>query len=185
MPFKLKNLLLIFILFVGSSFKGDRSIGERPGYPKPEGKHMLFYVQRTMNINTIIYELNYSANKDLDAINPIKMHWINYVDGAVEEPLNFIQKKYAYGIDIKMIDAEKKSYSFSFVSYKKKTIYLMKSSVDHTYKAYTHINNKMVVLNRIFIQIEGGSFWFPKVKYLEVAGKDVIKNEELMERIMI
>ena len=46
------------------------------------------------------------------------------------------------------------------------------------------MNNKMAILNKIFIQIEGGSFWVPKIKYIEISGKYFSKNEEVVERII-
>ncbi len=42
----------------------------------------------------------------------------------------------------------------------------------------------MVTLDRIFIQIEGGSFWVPHVRYIDISGKDLAKNEEVAERVI-
>ena len=145
---------------------------------------MLFYVQRTFNINTLIYSLNINDKGVLDENSPIKIYWINYTKDGSTEGLNFIQRKYAYGIDIKMIDTVKKSYCFNFVSYKKKQIFLIKSAADNKYEAFMYLSNKLILLQKVFIQIEGGSFWSPKVKYLEVTGKDPIKGDEVIERII-
>ncbi|MGZ4060307.1 MAG: DUF4833 domain-containing protein, partial [Bacteroidia bacterium] len=109
----------------------------------------------------------------------------DYATDGKTEPLNYIQMKYAYGIDIQMVDSLKKAYCFNFVSYKKKKIYLLKSPTDNQYEAYCIINNKLIVLDRIFIKIDGGSFWTPKIKYIEVSGRDPNKkNEEMTERII-
>jgi hypothetical protein len=145
---------------------------------------MLFYVQRTFNINTLVYELNVDAQQELNATEPIKIHWINYATDKSSESLSYVQRKYAYGLDIKLIDAEKKSYCFNFVSYKKKKLYLIKSAIDNKYHVFCDINNKMVTLDRIFIQIEGGSFWVPHVRYIDISGKDLAKNEEVAERVI-
>lgn len=145
---------------------------------------MLFYVQRSLNKNTLIYQLNTSESNEIIESDPIHVYWINYAgDGGVES-LNYIQRKYAYGIDIQLLDKEKKTFSFNFVSYKKQVLYLIKSS-DKKYHVFSYFNHRLMLVNRIYIHIEGGSFWTPKVKYIEVFGKDPIKNEELTEKIII
>lgn len=186
MRVSLKSLLVLGIMFLlFTSFINDPSGKEKKVFPKPERtKSLLFYVQRTFNTNTLMYEINEDATGQLDIKEPIKIHWVNYATNGSSEGLNYIQRKYAYGLDIKLTDAEKKSYVFNFVSYKKKQLYLIKSLTENRYDVYMEINHKLVVLNSIFIQIEGGSFWVPKVKYLEVTGKDVTKGEEVVERII-
>ncbi len=181
----LKNLFIAVLFCICSGFQTEPVKKEKKVFPKPENMdNMLFYVQRTFNINTLIYELNVDAKQELNAVEPIKIHWVNYETNKSSEPLNYIQRKYAYGIDIKLIDAEKKTYCFNFVSYKKKKLYLIKSVIDNKYHVFCEINNKMVTLDRIFIQIEGGSFWVPHVKYIDISGKDLAKNEEVAERVI-
>ena len=85
---------------------------------------------------------------------------------------------------VKLLDKEKKSYSFNFVSYKKKILYLIKSSFDKKYHVYYNFNNKMFILQKIHIQIEGGTFWVPKVKYLEIILNDPSSNEKKIEKII-
>jgi hypothetical protein len=184
----LKPGRLIFLgvlILIVTGFQNKLYVKDKKEFPKPDKiNNLLFYVQRTININTIIYELNLNEKQELNINDPIKMYWIDYaIDGKIE-PLNYIQKKYAYGLDIKMIDSQKKSFCFNFVSYKKKPIYLVRSGVDNKYSAYCEINKKLIIIKRIFIQIEGGSFWVPKIKYVEVSGKDFSKNEDVVERII-
>ena len=155
------------------------------GFPTPTGiKNMLFYVQRSLNKNTIVYQLNVKENEEIDTKEPIKMYWVNYAGKGDVELLNFIQRKYAYGLDVKIIDKEKKSFCFNFVSYKPQTLYLIKSVSDKKYHVFSYFGNKLVIINRIYIHIEGGTFWYPKVKYIEVMGKDPLKNEEIIEKII-
>jgi hypothetical protein len=181
--FVLGILLLVFASFTNDPDNGGDK--EKKVFPKPDKiSNMLFYVQRTFNINTLVYELNLDEKQNLNEAEPIKIYWINYASNKSTESLNYIQRKYAYGLDIKLIDAEKKSYCFNFVSYKKKKLYLLKSAIDNKYHVFCEINSKMVSLDRIFIQIEGGSFWVPHVKYIDISGKDLGKNEEVAERVI-
>lgn len=153
-------------------------------FPVPTGiKNMLFYVQRSLNKNTIIYELNYNSSGDLNELEPIKSYWVNYSGKSDIEPLSFIQRKYAYGLNVQLLDKEKGSFCFNFVSYKKQQLYLIRSP-DTKYNVYSYFNGKMVIVHRIYIHIEGGSFWTPKITYIEVSAKDPSKNEEITEKII-
>ncbi len=44
--------------------------------PKPTFER-LFYVQRSINHNTIVYDAVFAKEKELDKKNPIKIYWIS------------------------------------------------------------------------------------------------------------
>lgn len=175
------TLLLSLFAFFCLAF----TVSDHEGFPVPSGvKNLLFYVQRSINKNTIAYQLNVNEAGEINEQEPISVFWINYSGKGDQEPLNFIQRKYAYGLITQLIDKEKKTFSFHFVSYKKQILYLIKSP-DKKYHVFSYFSNRLMLVNRIYVHIEGGSFWTPKVKYIEVSGKDPVKNEELLEKIII
>jgi len=180
--YKFKALLLAVVVLT-SSFKHVINSYTIP-LPVPQGvNNMLFYVQRTINENTIVYTLNEDANGNIDEKQPIKVNWIKYTQGGKVAPLTYIQNNFAYGVNAKIIDKEKKSFSFEFVSYHKKKFYLLKSNVDNKYHVYSYINDKLIILNNICVKIEGGTFWIPNVKYAEVKANDPITFSEVTEII--
>jgi hypothetical protein len=175
------RMTLLPVVFFCSAFIAS----DHENFPVPEDvKDLLFYVQRSINKNTIIYRLNTTADNEPNEKDPISMYWVNYSGKGDTEPLNYIQKKYAYGLDVHLIDKEKKTFCFSFVSYKKQMLYLIRSP-DKKYHVYSYFNNRLMMVNSIYVHIDGGSFWTPKVKYIEVSGKDPVKNEELVEKINV
>jgi hypothetical protein len=149
-------------------------------FPTPAVASKLFYVQRDPNTNTIIYDLNMDSNGQLDTDNPIHPYWIKYNEKGQKEELNFIQRKFAYGLVTKPLDNGK--FDVRFVSYKKYPLSLMKSPVDNKYHIYATIEKKQAILNRIFIKIDGGSFWIPNVVYVEIKGTDPATGKEIVER---
>jgi hypothetical protein len=171
--------ILLLIMALTTSFKTEIN-----SYPKPEGvDNMLFYVQRTINSNTIVYTLNQEKDGNLNEAEPIKAYWIKYAQGGKIDPLTYIQKNFAYGVKSKIFDKEKKSYMFEFVSYHKRQFYLLKSATDNKYHVYGYINNKLTILNNILVKIEGGTFWIPNVKYVEVNAFDSSTSSEVTEII--
>ncbi|HEX4850984.1 MAG TPA: DUF4833 domain-containing protein, partial [Puia sp.] len=140
-------------------------------FPIPQGiKNQLFYVQRTHNNNTIICELNLKSNGRPDDENPVHVYWIRYTEQGQHAELSFIQRVFAYGVRARAIGND--NFELHFVSYKKRPMYLMKSPADNKYHVYTNISQKPAILDRIFIKINGGSFWAPNVGYIEVKGTD-------------
>jgi hypothetical protein len=59
---------------------------------------------------------------------------------------------------------------------------LMPSPKDNKYHVYATINQKQALLNRIFIKVDGGTFWSPNVVYMEMKGTDPVTGKELVER---
>jgi phosphatidylglycerophosphate synthase len=151
-----------------------------PNFPVPTGiPHMLFYMQRTPNSNTIIYDLNMQKDGTVDKDEPINVYWIRYADKGEKKDLNYIQRKFAYGIKVKNLGTDK--YEIRSVAYAKKEMYLMKSPTGE-FHLYAKINNTMAILNRIYLQIEGGTFWFPNVVYIELKGTDPATGKEIKEQ---
>lgn len=155
------------------------NVSAQEKFPVPVGNpNQLFYLQRTPNTNTIICELNYNNNV-LNKDEPVRVYWIRYNDQGQKEELNFIQKKFAYGIKSTPISKDK--YELNFVSYKKFPMLLMKGP-NNKYNVYGTINQKQAILNRIFVKINGGSFWAPNVEYIEIKGVDPTNGKEVIER---
>ena len=127
MNLKIKDFSIILIAFILFTSFGNKYKSEKKVFPTPEKtKNLLFYVQRTININTLVYELNTDNKGNINLTEPIKIRWVNYASDGSSEGLNYIQRKYAYGLETKLTDAEKKSFVFNFVSYRKKQLYLIK-----------------------------------------------------------
>ncbi|ACU04357.1 DUF4833 domain-containing protein [Pedobacter heparinus] len=153
-------------------------------FPTPQGiNNQLFYLQRDPNTNTIICELNIESDGDLNKKEPIKVYWIRYGEKGEKEDLSYIQRKFAYGIQTKDIGNEQ--YELKFVSYKKFPMYLIKSTEDKKYHVYVTVNKKKIQLERIFLRIEGGSFWLPNVKYVELKGINTATKTQTIERIKV
>ncbi len=151
-------------------------------FPVPEGNpNQLFYLQRTPNANTIVYELNYK-NGVLDSKEPVHVFWIRYQEKGQRAELSFIQRSFAYGIKSKLL--QKDEYELRFVSSKKNVLHLRKAA-DNKYYVYATIGQKQVILSRIFLKINGGSIWSPNIEYVELKGVDPATGSVVAERLKI
>jgi len=189
-------ILALLLFIIGTSFVSptkknispkhyEKPVNIADTFPVPPQKPgMLFYVQRTHNTNTIVYELNYTKDSMLNETEPIKIYWIRYADDGSIKELSYIQRKYAYGLTSFCIDNQKKTFKVNFVSYKKRDIYLIKTNTEKKYRACMNINNKPAYIDKIFAKIDGGTFWLPHITYVEIFGKDVSNNKPVSEKII-
>lgn len=161
----------------------DKSNPSPLKFPVPKGiSNQLFYLQRDPNTNTFICELNIDKNGEVDRKDPVLIYWMRYdVDGKKAE-LSYIQRKFAYGIQTKELG--KDHFELRFVSHKQLALYLVKED-DNKFHVYTTVNKKKIRLERIFVRIEGGSFWLPNVKYVELRGINPETNAVIAERIVV
>ncbi len=172
---------IFFIITLLSSFSINM-IAQEIGFPIPTGNsRQLFYLQRTPNKNTLVYELNYNKG-NIDKEDPVHGYWIRYQEDGQKEELNFIQKTFAYGLKTKNI--AENQYEICFVSYKKFKMYL-KLGADNKFHLYTSINKKTAELTSIYLKINGGAFWTPNIEYVDIYGIDPISRSVMKERMKI
>ncbi|HTN38530.1 MAG TPA: DUF4833 domain-containing protein [Arachidicoccus sp.] len=181
----LKHLLLLgLFLQMGMALWAQKTISrEGMDYPiPPKVENRMFFLQRTPNTNTIACDLNVDNDGKINLDQPLTTYWLRYGDSpeGPKKSLNFIQRHFAYGLDIKPQGTGK--YEFWFVSYKKYHMYLLHTK-DNQWRVYGKINNRLTVLSSIFIYIKGGSFWNPHVLYVELRGKDLSTGKVEVERL--
>lgn len=178
---KVAVLMLITFLLGQSSTAQLQS--DAPVLPTPNGKNLLFFLQRNPDANTVIYELNFKADGTLDHEAPVKGSWIRYEEQGRYKALTTIEKKFAYGVKCKAIG--KDAYEIRLVAYKKMPLYLLKSETDNRYHIYIRDEGKQLLLKRVFVRVNGGSFWFPKVSYIDLITTTSETGIEILKRINI
>ncbi|WP_175556918.1 DUF4833 domain-containing protein [Shimia gijangensis] len=58
---------------------------------------MVFYLQRSMNRNTVVYTTQYDPKGALKKV-PIKAYWRRYAEQGQTRALKWIERKFAYGV---------------------------------------------------------------------------------------
>ena len=189
MKYVISIFLFIAIPFI-LSFKGVENrepvstgnLADPDTFPVPgrEVPGLLFYIQRDPNTNTIVYELNKDGQGRVREKDPVSTFWIRYPEGGGRKDLNYLQRKFAYGINSKKLADG--SYDVRSVAYNKLPLHLRKDGKG-VYHVYADINKKESMLERIFIRIgDGGTFWNPDVKYIELKGVEVKTGKRVLER---
>lgn len=156
--------------------------GSPSRYPIPaKSTTHLFYIQRTHNTNTVVYEANFDKNGQLDPEKPIHIHWVLYEEGGLIEPLTRIENIFAFGVKHKRIDNQE--YEIQLVSYKKLKLRLKQIA---PFKAQILHGEGQAAssLDHIFVNANDAGLW-TKVKYLEVYTHQPDSENLKLEKISV
>ncbi len=175
-----KVIILLIVSFGFLSF----SIKGYSGYTvPPKTKKLLFYIQRNHNRNTIVYDANFAKSGTLDKNNPIHVYWIRYQESGQTMPLRTIEKLFAYGVKSSKIKGKQNEYKVNLVATDKRN-FLLKQEAPFKATIYTKINGKSAKLGHLYIFADNSGVW-PKVKYIELFGKDITTGKSVYEKIIM
>lgn len=170
------TICTIFLLIHTLSFSQENaSISkqvDKASLPIPKEKNQLFYLQRDPDENTVVYVLN-MEDGEINSSNPVHAYWIRYAGSGKVEKLSFFQRKMAYGIHHKEIEDD--IYELYIQAYKALKINLVPDLQTGRHHALVNVKGKNVILQRIFVRINGGTFLKPHVEYVEISGR-LLKN---------
>lgn len=120
-------------------------------FPEPEQtQKLLFYIQRSLNQNTIIYDANFDKRGLLDIKKPIDVYWIRYDEEGQKMPLRFFEKKLAFGVSCEKLINSDYAYKVTIAAWSKKAIFI-KQIAPYKVLAFINIQGTYSILEHIFI----------------------------------
>jgi len=138
----------------------------------------LFFIERSKNKNVVQYDVQLMENNDLREPSPMVVYWA--LENGRQERLNFIQRKYAYGID-SQDKLEKNKFRILLVVLKDREIIVER--INDSYKAAVFIGGKYSLLKKVYVKSKEGLMGVPKVFYVDLFGVDIQTNLPIRERI--
>ena len=66
-------------------------------WPRPNDTHQVFYLQRSMNRNTVVYSARFDDAGNLKS-DPLRAYWRRYEEQNQTKPLKMVERMFAYGI---------------------------------------------------------------------------------------
>ena len=171
-----------YFFFIYSFFLSGQIFAQH-GYPVPQKTaNHLFYIQHSENKNTFVYDAIFANQGVLNDSDPVDIYRILYAENGEKKPLTSIQKKLAYGLNVKKV--EKNVYELTLVSYPNQKL-ILKLNSSHKPVVQTTVNNKLMTLNRVFLKQKKGTTGISvKLDYMMFYGKD--KNgKSVQEKIAL
>ncbi|CAG5018389.1 hypothetical protein DYBT9275_05991 [Dyadobacter sp. CECT 9275] len=159
-------------------------VKENSTFPVPSEKpDMLFYLQRSLDFNSVIYEANYvesrGGQRKLNADDPVNIYWLMDDKEGSTKPLSKVQR---LGYGIRPADAEGDVVPIRLVAYQEMGIFLKPWPKEDRYRAHIMLGGRDVVLSRVFINIDGGTKLKPNVTYIEITGTDSLTGKGILHR---
>jgi len=139
----------------------------------------LFIIERSKNANVVHYDARLTADGELDPNEPVIAYWVKLAKDGRREELSWIEKKKAYGFEIKP-DPSVKGYKMTLVADPQRPI-IVKKEVD-AFRAEGVIDGHPAVLEKMYIEASDG-LTGPKVEYIELYGKDLETGGKRYEKI--
>lgn len=181
----ISKLTILFSILLTFNSLAQKNKTRQPSsveqFPTPSTSPIsLFYIQRSSNINTIVYDANLGADKKLDPKNPVHTYWVMYNDGGKKQELTGIQRSLAYGLHTKATIGESGSYDGYFFAYRKRKFVVKMNSKGEPIALFP-INGKMQILKKIFVKVDESGM-MPSVIFVELWGHDVTTDKEVYEK---
>jgi len=167
MTLRITKYVLLMFVFMVPNLLADQS--------KP-----LFIIMRTKNTNEVHYDVNIDSNGKLDPKKPVTAYWIMAAKDGHRENMGFFDKK-AYGFNCKY-DKQKGMCHLVIKSFKKRQMEVSGTKDGAT--AEMVIDGKQAYLEKMFITESEGKP-IPKVRSIELFGKDKLSGKKVYEKISL
>ena len=140
----------------------------------------LFIIERSKNANVVHYDARLTTDGKLDTREPVIAYWVLLAEDGRRKKLSWIEKKKAYGFTIKP-DPSVNGYTMTLVAAPRQKITVKREK--DAVRAEAVIDGRPAVLEKIYINASDG-LTGPKVRYIEVYGKDLQTGEKRREKIV-
>ena len=93
-------------------------------FPVPTEKNQIFYVQRSINSNTIVYTARIGEDGKLDQRRPVDVFWRRFNDEGERKELSSLERIMAFGVRAEPVEKPVDSFLIRVVSYPKRAALL-------------------------------------------------------------
>lgn len=153
----------------------------RPAHYKtpPKTKNRLFFIQRNLNQNTIVYDAKLNPDGSFQS-DPIDAYWLRYGSNGERKELTWLQRTFAYGYSAKR-DKKNGTYWITLTAWDGRKIHLHKDKNGNPIATVT-IDGKYAQLDYIWVFADNSGTW-PKVHHVDLHGHDLQTGKPVFERI--
>jgi hypothetical protein len=152
----------------------------RPEFKVPDEPNQLFYVERSVNSNTVVYAARLDAHSAINPKTPVDAFWRWYnVDGHKKD-LNFIERMMAYGVRTNP-PRPNHPVTFTIAALPERTLTL--DLDDHKRpEALIQIGGHTVKLAYVYLEIVDGIV--PSVPSFDIFGTDMASGKAVREHVV-
>lgn len=175
-------LLLTLVACCVAAADSPERLWARDDFPiPPENPRRVFFLQRSTNMHTIVYEARLADHGRLDAAQPLDVYWLR---GRSQErrPLDFIERTFAFGPRVMADPTAPGTWVVSTAGYPARTARL---TLDARGKPMlvTEVAGRRARLVSGYLELDGSGY-MPRVLAVHLYGIDVRTGAWLHERFV-
>ncbi|MEO1261484.1 MAG: DUF4833 domain-containing protein [Bacteroidota bacterium] len=173
------TLFLLFFFSFLLNAQPDRA--DRPvDFPTPPlTDNSLFFIQRNLNKNTIVYDAKLDEEGNYHSSKPIDAYWRRYASTGERKELKWVDKTFAYGYSSKKRNGK---ILVELVAYDERYISLEKTPEGKPV-ATIMCNGKKCKLDYIYVFADESGMW-PSVIHVDIHATDLLTGKKEKERIL-
>jgi hypothetical protein len=147
-------------------------------FPVPQEPNQIFYVQRSLNSNTIVYTARVNDRGELDPKRPVDVFWRRYNDDGERKDLSAVESRMAFGIGVEPVPGKTGQFMVRVVSYPRRAALLR--MVDGVPRLETRVAGRPCRLDHAFLAVDesGG---IPHVMRVDLYGYPLDGGELVKE----
>jgi len=177
-------LLLVLVLVWPWAVPAGACVADalRPGYripPAAEGRR-LFYIQRSLNTNTVVYVARLREDGRLEPRRPVAAFWRVFERGGRRSALTWAEARLAYGVRAEPMGGGR--FRLHLVSRPGRSAELYQDPGGGLHLEGT-VAGRRAELICAFVQLEDDRAALPEVAYVDLYGRDLATGTLLHERI--
>ncbi len=70
----------------------------------PTDAHQLFFLQRTLNANTVVYTTHFDRSGKLNHDSPVSVYWRRFQENGQVMPLRWYERAFGFGVKLRKTD---------------------------------------------------------------------------------
>ena len=177
--FLLATLLLSLPARAGET---ARPAGAHPDYPLPPASHLrLFFLQRSSNANTVVYDARLDADARLDPDRPVEVYWLRYNTSGKRRALNWLERNFAYGVSARP-DPARAGHYLARVAALEGRRFRVRLDDEGRASAELSIAGRPARLHLVYVALDGKGA-FADVRHVDLHGEDLETGAPVRERI--
>lgn len=147
-------------------------------FPVPNEPNQIFYVQRSLNSNTIVYTARIGDDGQLDPKRPVDVFWRRYNDDGERKELSSIERSMAFGVKVDPVEGKPGQFMIRVVSYPKRPALL--TLVDGVARLEMKVAGVPAKLDHAYLDVDdSGSV--PSVNRVDLYGTSLADGTPLKE----
>ncbi len=140
-----------------------------PEFRHPTDAHQLFFLQRTINANTVVYTARFDADGNLQSDTPVAVYWRRFQDKGQVMSLRWYERVFGFGTRIRQTDTSN-TLQFSFNGLKSEALVLRQTG-PFSAALFAQFNNREYRLIYAYLDVDESGL-FPKVTRLRLYTND-------------